>query len=227
MEFNITKKIGSGDSSERVLQVLRDFDMTIEHAQESFSGSIDIEGKEWNVGLIVGASGTGKSTIAKEVFGNAYIRGYEYSSSSVLDDMPADKDIKEIELAFTSVGFASPPSWLKPYDVLSTGEKMRVDLARAILSNQGIICFDEFTSVVDRNVAKTSCIAVSNAIRHSNKQFIAVTCHEDVVEWLQPDWVFCTDDMTSSFLYARALAASSPSESAGKKNGRSLGAITI
>lgn len=232
MEFNITKKIGSGDSSERVLQVLRDFDMTIEHAQESFSGSIDIEGKEWNVGLIVGASGTGKSTIAKEVFGNAYIRGYEYSSSSVLDDMPADKDIKEIELAFTSVGFASPPSWLKPYDVLSTGEKMRVDLARAILSNQGIICFDEFTSVVDRTIAKTASLAIQKAIRKQGKRFVAVSCHRDIEEWLMPDWIYDTD--SKSFFGAGAMESpfsklTSTELITGIKNGCGtyLGSITI
>ena len=27
------------------------------------------------------------------------------------------------------------------------------------------------------------------------RQFIAVTCHYDVVDWLDPDWVFCTDTM--------------------------------
>ena len=27
------------------------------------------------------------------------------------------------------------------------------------------------------------------------KKFIAVTCHYDVVDWLDPDWVFCTDTM--------------------------------
>ncbi len=28
-----------------------------------------------------------------------------------------------------------------------------------------------------------------------NRKFIAVTCHYDVVDWLDPDWVFCTDTM--------------------------------
>lgn len=193
MEFSICKKIEKRETSDRVAQVLKDFDMTMEHAHENFSGNIDIEEKDWNVGLIVGASGTGKSTIAKEVFGDSYVRGYEYYSDSVLDDMPKERSVSEIELAFTSVGFASPPSWLKPYDVLSTGEKMRVDLARAILSSQDIICFDEFTSVVDRITAKTASLAIQKSVRKQGKKFVAVSCHRDIEEWLMPDWIYDTD----------------------------------
>ena len=61
-----------------------------------------------------------------------------------------------------------------------------------------LIVFDEFTSVVDREIAKVSAFAISKAVRRSKKQFIAVTCHYDVVDWLEPDWVFCTDTMEFS-----------------------------
>lgn len=73
---------------------------------------------------------------------------------------------------------------------------MRVDIARALLLAQKIVVFDEFTSVVDRDVAKIASCAISKAIKRQNdKKFIAVTCHYDVVDWLEPDWVFCTDTM--------------------------------
>jgi hypothetical protein len=36
----------------------------------------------------------------------------------------------------------------------------------------------------------------SKSIRKTDKQFVAVTCHYDVVDWLEPDWVLWTDDMT-------------------------------
>lgn len=192
MKFNISLHTPSA-LSERVQAVLKDFDMTLEQSHETFEGDIDIEGKEWSVGLIVGSSGSGKSTIAKHIFPENYIRNYQYTEGSVLDDMPLGVEIKDIEHAFTSVGFASPPSWLKPYSVLSTGEKMRVDLARAILSEQSLIVFDEFTSVVDRTVAKTASLALQKAIRKGNKQFVAISCHRDITEWLMPDWIYDTD----------------------------------
>lgn len=193
MKFDIKIKTQPKNISNRVKTVMSDFDMTFEHAQEHFEGDIDIDGKDWSIGAIVGGSGTGKSTIAKTLFkDNGYIEGFSYTGDSVLDDMPID-DIKQIELAFSSVGFSSPPSWLKPYSVLSTGEKMRVDLARAILQPNNIVVFDEFTSVVDRVVAKTASYAIQKAIRKRSKQFVAVSCHKDILEWLQPDWVYDTD----------------------------------
>jgi len=117
---------------------------------------------------------------------------FQYSKKSIIDDMPGS-NVKEITRVFTSVGFSSPPSWLKPYSILSTGEKMRVDLARAILSEKELIVFDEFTSVVDRQVARVASYAISKAIRNLNKKFIAISCHRDIIDWLEPDWIYDTD----------------------------------
>jgi len=193
MKFCIDLKTEPKNVSDRAKEVMADFDMNFDHAREHFEGDIDIDGKEWQVGAIVGGSGTGKSTIARQCFGdNGYVRGFEYTGDSVLDDMP-DVPTKEIELAFSSVGFSSPPSWLKPYNILSTGEKMRVDLARAILLTNDMVVFDEFTSVVDRTVAKTASYAIQKAMRKRGKHFVAVSCHKDILEWLQPDWVYDTD----------------------------------
>ena len=192
--FDIIKHSAPSESF-RVKSVMGSYDMTTNHTTEHFVGELDIPDK-WNIGLIVGRSGTGKTTIARELFGDCIIDGYEYTHESILDDMPKDASVSEISQALTSVGFASPPSWLKPYSVLSNGEKMRCDLARAILEKRELFVFDEFTSVVDRNVAKVGSLAMQKAIRRLDKRFIAVTCHEDVREWLMPDWVFNTDTMT-------------------------------
>lgn len=192
MNFIIEKK-NDVVMSNRVQEVMTDFDIKAEHSNELFTGQIDIEGKHWNVGLIVGGSGTGKSSIAKNLFSEYYFNGFRYDDRSVLDNMPEECGVKEIEMAFTSVGFSSPPSWLKPYHVLSTGEKMRVDLARALLQSNEMVVFDEFTSVVGRDVAKTCSIAVQKQVRRTNKKFIAVSCHSDIIEYLCPDWIYDTD----------------------------------
>lgn len=190
--FNILKE-NKAEKTYRVAKIINDFDVKIEHSNEHFIGTIELPNK-WNIGLIVGNSGTGKSTIAKEIFKKEYIKNFEYNHKRVIDDMPQNKTTEEIEKMFYTVGFASVPSWLKPYNVLSNGEKMRVDLARALLENDKI-CFDEFTSVVDRNVAETMCIATNKTIKQLNKQFVAVSCHYDIIEWLQPDWIFDTNIM--------------------------------
>ena len=191
--FDIIKKVKPSKTF-RVASVIGKFDLQSENIVEHFKGDIDLP-KNWQIGLIVGKSGTGKTTIAKQLFPESYITSYEYTKETVLDDMPKECSVEQITSAFNSVGFSSPPSWLKPYSVLSNGQKMRVDLARAILEEQKFFVFDEFTSVVDRNVAQIGSFAMQKAIRKTDKQFIAVTCHFDVQDWLLPDWVFNTDTM--------------------------------
>lgn len=221
--FDIVKQ-NTPEKTFRVSKIQADFDVKFEHSCERFVGDLQFP-ENWQIGVIVGNSGTGKTTIAKELFGDCYIKQFEYTHKSVIDDMPKC-EMEQIEKMFYSVGFGSVPSWLKPYSVLSNGEKMRVDLARAMLEKDKI-CFDEFTSVVDRNVAQTTCIAINKAIKHTNKQFIAVTCHYDVVEWLQPDWVFDTNTMKTTFLSAHVQRNNLSSENVSETNGRSLGVITI
>lgn len=197
--FDIVKTV-TPKKSFRVASVMGKFDLQSEHVRESFKGEIDLS-REWQIGIIVGASGTGKTSIAKELFPNSYWSENEYKAESILDDFYKELNVDEIVKTFNSVGFSSPPSWLKPYSVLSNGEKMRVDLSRAILSGNELIVFDEFTSVVDRNVAKIGSAAMAKAIRRTKKKFIAVSCHYDILEWLCPDWIFDTNEM--KFKYVR------------------------
>jgi GNAT superfamily N-acetyltransferase len=98
--------------------------------------------------------------------------------------------IKEIVELLSSVGFSSPPSWLRPFAVLSTGEQFRVTMARVLAESPELAVVDEFTSVVDRTVAQIGSAALAKTIRRGGGKFVAVTCHEDVEVWLQPDWVY-------------------------------------
>ena len=82
--------------------------------------------------------------------------------------------------------------------VLSNGEQFRVDLARHLLegaARAGPTVVDEFTSVVDRQVAQIASHAVAKYIRKRERQFVAVSCHYDIVDWLQPDWVLHLPDL--------------------------------
>src|SRR5262249_48288423 len=49
---------------------------------------------------------------------------------------------------------------------------------------------DEYTSVVDRTVAQVGSAALAKTVRQRGQKFVAVTCHEDVTDWLQPDWAY-------------------------------------
>jgi ABC-type ATPase with predicted acetyltransferase domain len=190
--FDIIKQVKPKQTF-RVASVIGKFDLQSDNIVEHFQGNIDIN-DNWQIGLIVGKSGTGKTTIAKQLFEDAYLTSYNYDAETVLDDMPKDCSVEQITSAFNSVGFSSPPSWLKPYAVLSNGQKMRVDLARAILEKNDLFVFDEFTSVVDRNVAKAASVALSRYIKNNDIENVVLsTCHHDIIDWLEPDWVLNTD----------------------------------
>ena len=182
--------------SPRVSQVAGMFDVPVEQRSvEEIDVALDLP-DSWNVGLIVGPSGSGKSTVARalaEQLGAEYVDEYRDwdPERSILDCFPESASIKDITKALVSVGFGTVPNWLRPYRVLSTGEQFRVTVARALvdMQTQGTVIVDEWTSVVDRQVAQVASMAVARHVRRSNVQLIAVTCHYDVMEWLQPDWV--------------------------------------
>lgn len=156
----------------------------------------------WRIGVIVGPSGSGKTTVAREAYGKRFREnGFRWDKSKAVIEQFGDHSMKTITQTLNAVGFSSPPSWVKPHHVLSGGERFRCDLARALLSAEKLVAFDEFTSVVDRTVAKIGSAAVARELRKNRfgeqKQFVAVGCHYDVLDWLEPDWVL---DMASGQL---------------------------
>ncbi len=98
--------------------------------------------------------------------------------------------IKEVTGLLSAVGFSSPPAWRKPFHVLSNGQQFRASLARTLAEKKDLACVDEFTSVVDRQVAQLGSAAVAKAVRARGGQFVAVSCHYDILDWLEPDWVY-------------------------------------
>jgi len=158
--------------------------------------------RPWNVGLIVGPSGCGKTTIAREIFGDKIVTGWPWPKDrSIVDGFPADMAIGDIVNLLSSVGFSSPPHWLKPFHVLSNGEQFRVTLARTMAEMPDLAVVDEFTSVVDRTVAQLGSSAVAKAVRAANRRLVAVACHYDIEEWLQPDWKY--EPATGEFHWRR------------------------
>jgi GNAT superfamily N-acetyltransferase len=220
----------------RVQQVAGMFDVPLgDKLSERFTVEMPPLDSDWRIGMIVGPSGSGKTTLARRLFGASFIERTDWPENRAIVDCFGDLPIRELTNLLTAVGFSSPPSWIKPYAVLSGGERFRCDLARALsrgkykvqttkyendatggesadsnsyfalcTSYLNIVAFDEFTSVVDRTVAKIGSAAVAKAIRGGTIacRFVAVTCHYDVTEWLAPDWVL---DMATKTFTRRSL----------------------
>jgi ABC-type ATPase involved in cell division len=133
--------------------------------------------------LIVGPSGSGKSLLLKE-FGEEETLRWDADKAIVSHFESPEVALNKL----MAVGLNTIPSWCKPFHVLSNGEQFRASLARKIKDNAVI---DEFTSVVDRNVAKAASNALKKYIvRNGIKNVVLASCHQDIVEWLCPDWYF-------------------------------------
>lgn len=203
---------GKVHKSVRVRQLSAMFDCPVnEKLRLSWSGDMPFEKIEpWNVGVIVGPSGSGKTQIAKSIFGE--FKQPQWSDAAVVDDFDERFTMEQIAGVCQAVGFNTIPAWMRSHSKLSNGEQFRVSLARHLLEDASPIVIDEFTSVVDRQVAKIGAHAVQKYVRKTGKQFVGVSCHYDVIEWLQPDWMF--EPATMTFTDRRLLRCGRPPLSA-------------
>lgn len=160
----------------------------------SHVAELPIEEEGWSIGLIVGASGSGKTSIGSKIWekGITNLSDGWNPDLPIIEDIAPHKSMNEITSALSAVGLGDVPSWLRPFKVLSNGEQFRAGLARLICDAPDKIVVDEFTSVVDRQVAKIGASAFAKSWRKTGKQIVLLSCHYDIIEWLQPDWVYDT-----------------------------------
>lgn len=155
---------------------------------------LPIDDERWKIGIIVGPSGSGKTSIGKKLFnGNGFYNQSMWPPGKpIIDVIAPEGDFNNVTGALAAVGLGTVPTWLRPYPVLSNGEKFRADLARIICEAPPEIVVDEFTSVVDRQIAKFGALAFSKAWKRTRGKCVLLSCHYDIIEWVEPDWVFDT-----------------------------------
>jgi uncharacterized protein YjhX (UPF0386 family) len=171
--------------------------------------NIDIDDMDWGIGLIVGASGSGKTSIGKQFFGDNKIydlyKGWD-CSRPIIDCILPEGDFNTATGALAAVGLGDVPSWLRPFNALSNGQQFRAGLARLVTEAPNEVVVDEFTSVVDRQIAKIGALAFAkNWRRNKGKKVVLLSCHYDITGWLQPDWVF---DVNTKVLKKKAISGS-------------------
>lgn len=110
----------------------------------------------------------------------------------IVDDIAPEGSLNEVTGALSAVGLGDVPAWLRSFHILSNGEQYRAGLARLICEAPDRVVIDEFTSVVDRQIAKIGAAAFAKSWRRKKGQVVLLSCHYDIVEWLQPDWVYDT-----------------------------------
>lgn len=138
--------------------------------------------------LIVGTSGSGKSTILKSL-GEYKPPAIEFYNN-VIENFSTPERGEELLLA---CGLRSIPTWFRTPHTLSNGEHHRFEMALSL--DQGINIVDEFTSVVDRDTAKSLALSIRRYYnrRGTTDPLYIASCHRDIIDWLDPEWVYDTD----------------------------------
>ena len=164
-------------------------------AEFHFDVEVPLERDDWRIGVVVGPSGSGKTSIARALDGYGWTEWgtEEWPNAALIDAIAPEGAFDAVTSALASVGLGTVPSWIRPYRVLSNGEKYRAELARLLVERPAASYFDEFTSVLDRNVARVGARAFAKAWRRGPAaRVVFLTPHNDVLAELQPDWVIRT-----------------------------------
>ena len=161
---------------------------------------VDLSGS-WNIGVVVGPSGSGKTSIGRQIFGEDKIADLAEGwtdTAPIIDDIAPDGDFNQVTGILASVGLGDVPAWLRPFRVLSNGEQFRAGLAKVICEKPAEVVIDEFTSVVDRQIARIGSQAFQKAWRRENPsgKVVLLTPHYDILDWIQPDWIIDTRTKT-------------------------------
>lgn len=145
--------------------------------------------ENWNIGLIVGSSGSGKTTLVKNIFGDNIFDCDIDVEKPIIDQFPENYTYDECAQMLNGIGLTSVPCWIRPFKTLSNGQQARAMSAYLMAQEREIVCIDEWTSVVDRVVAKAMSVCLSKYARRKNKKILLCSCHYDIIEWLLPDWL--------------------------------------
>ena len=162
-------------------------------ANFSLEAELDVDSAPWQLGVIAGPSGSGKTSMGRQFWGaDAIYNPMWPADQPVIDAIDPHGSFDAATAALSSVGLGSVPTWLRPFTVLSNGEQFRANLARLIAEAPAKAVLDEFSSVVDRQIAQIGAGAFAKAWRRTGGQAVLLSCHYDILDWVQPDWVFDT-----------------------------------
>lgn len=187
----------------RVARALGLFNVPSQMAQEfGFDVEIPVDEEgvptgDWRIGVVCGPSGSGKTSIGRKLdrLGWTEWGAEPWPTGAVIDAINPEGSFDEVTAILASVGLGTVPSWLRPFSVLSNGERYRAELARLLAEKHRTrVWFDEFTSVLDRKVATVGAQAFAKSWRRESepRQVVLITPHADVLPWLKPDWVVYT-----------------------------------
>jgi ABC-type lipoprotein export system ATPase subunit len=230
-EVNLKSKIFNNYRCKRACDSL-DIDIK-KKSEHNFKIECDLK-TDFNIGLIYGNSGSGKTTLAKKIYGDNIFEIKLNENDCIMNQLNENLTYEECAQMLNGIGLNSVPCWVKPINTLSNGQKARAEAVFLMQKSNDIILIDEWTSVVDRTIAKVMSLCLNKFAKKNNKKIIVLSCHADIIEWLNPDWIidcnkqeFIKHSENNVFFSPNVKKSNLKLKKSGKNHGDILASIII
>lgn len=154
--------------------------------------------EDYEVLYITGESGSGKSVLLNGLFPDYKVERIPTTPLFLWGGESNEQQIETMKI-LTLVGISDAILFINTYDRLSDSQKARARIALELMSDKPVVVVDEFLSTLDRKTAKPVAYCIQKAIRKLGKKLVVATAHDDLIEYLKPDYIIYGNAFPSEF----------------------------
>ncbi|MCL2874760.1 MAG: ABC transporter [Betaproteobacteria bacterium] len=181
------------ERTDRVLEIAEAFGLGLDDKEFVVFDNQPIEIEQGDVVYVTGESGSGKSTVLRELVGKmeadglkvADIDKVELLDKPLIDQIGADTG--EALNLLSIAGLNDAYLFIRKPKELSDGQRYRFRLAKIIESAAKVWVADEFLAVLDRTTAKVIAFNLQKVARRVGATVLVATTHTDMVADLAPN----------------------------------------
>lgn len=192
MIYTIDKRFHTEvERSDRVLEIAEAFGLGLDDKEFVVFDNQPLEIEQGDVVYITGQSGSGKSTVLRELatqmadLGVADIDKVELKNVPLIDQIGTST--AEALNLLSIAGLNDAYLFIRKPQELSDGQRYRFRLAKIIESGARVWVADEFLAVLDRTTAKVIAYNLQKVARKLGATLIVATTHTDMVADLAPN----------------------------------------
>lgn len=180
------------ERTDRVLEIAEAFGLGLDDKEFVVFDNQPLEIEQGDVVYITGQSGSGKSTVLRELAAQMAPLGVADIDKIALDErVPLIDQIGKTTsdaLNYLSIaGLNDAYLFIRKPQELSDGQRYRFRLAKIIESGAKVWVADEFLAVLDRTTAKVIAFNLQKVARKVGATLIVATTHTDMVNDLAPN----------------------------------------
>lgn len=194
MIYTIDKRFNTDvERTDRVLEIAEAFGLGLDEKEFVVFDNLPLEINQGDVVYITGQSGSGKSTVLRELaslMNQSALTVSDIDKVELLNKPLIDQIGQTTQEALTYLSIAGLNDaylFIRKPSELSDGQRYRFRLAKLVESGAKVWIADEFLAVLDRTTAKVIAFNLQKVARKVGATVLVATTHGDMVEDLAPD----------------------------------------